>query len=219
MNRLASAMQEIQELPDQQKIPMGKPPRQKFYTTVATRVEIIRNHFGEDCRIITSPITRDMTSVVMKAELHLKNNGEWSIIGTGHAEEFRSSNYINKTSALENCETSAIGRALASAGLHGGEYASEFEVKNAKTNKPSITEIKQAKVKTIGDNEETSAELTDLVKHYNSLKHIDAEELIANVKKEFKLGKKDSLLDLPAVDFQQIKDSFTAFSMKYQEEK
>ena len=35
------------------------------------------------------------------------------------------------TSALENSETSAIGRGLSAAGLMGGEYASSFEVSNA----------------------------------------------------------------------------------------
>lgn len=34
-------------------------------------------------------------------------------LGTGHAQEKESSSYINKTSYIENCETSAIGRALA----------------------------------------------------------------------------------------------------------
>ena len=44
---------------------------------------------------------------------------------------------MNKTSALENCCTSAIGRALSACGLSGGEYASSFEVDNAINNKPS----------------------------------------------------------------------------------
>ena len=52
-------------------------------------------------------------------------------IYTGHAEEVYDSSMINKTSALENCETSAIGRALASAGFGGTEFASADEVANA----------------------------------------------------------------------------------------
>jgi hypothetical protein len=44
------------------------------------------------------------------------------------AEEIRGQGNVNKTSALENCETSAIGRALASLGLAGGEYASANEM-------------------------------------------------------------------------------------------
>jgi len=39
------------------------------------------------------------------------------IISSGHAHEERSSSHINKTSYVENCETSAIGRALAMMGI------------------------------------------------------------------------------------------------------
>ena len=44
------------------------------------------------------------------------------------AEEIRGQGLVNTTSALENAETSAIGRALASLGLAGGEYASANEL-------------------------------------------------------------------------------------------
>jgi hypothetical protein len=50
------------------------------------------------------------------------------VIGSGYAEEIRGQGNVNKTSALENAETSAIGRALASLGLHGGTYASLNEI-------------------------------------------------------------------------------------------
>ena len=50
---------------------------------------------------------------------------------TGLAEEFRGKNIINTTSALENAETSSIGRALACLSLGGSEYASANEVENA----------------------------------------------------------------------------------------
>ena len=51
---------------------------------------------------------------------------------TGHAEEIIGSSQINKTSALENCETSAIGRALGCMGIGVEEsFASADEVNNA----------------------------------------------------------------------------------------
>jgi hypothetical protein len=53
------------------------------------------------------------------------------VIATGHAEEVRASSQINKTSALENAETSAIGRALAALGMAGTEFASADEVAQA----------------------------------------------------------------------------------------
>ena len=56
------------------------------------------------------------------------------IIGTGHASEKDGSTFINKTSALENAETSAIGRALASAGYGlDNSFASAEGVGNAIT--------------------------------------------------------------------------------------
>ena len=52
--------------------------------------------------------------------------------GTGLAEEDRSASRINQTSAMENCETSAFGRALAAIGFGGdASYASAEEVANA----------------------------------------------------------------------------------------
>ena len=69
--------------------------------------------------------------VVMRAEIIKNENGEEFLLATGHAEEKRGSTQINKTSALENCETSAIGRALAAMGLGGTEFASANEVQNA----------------------------------------------------------------------------------------
>jgi hypothetical protein len=54
---------------------------------------------------------------VFVAELWL----DGQCVSTGHAEEVRNSNMINKTSSMEVCETSAIGRALANAGMAGSD--------------------------------------------------------------------------------------------------
>jgi hypothetical protein len=61
----------------------------------------------------------------MKASI-IDNQG--MILGSGFAEEIRGQGNVNRTSAIENCETSAVGRALASIGLSGGEYASMNEM-------------------------------------------------------------------------------------------
>lgn len=100
----------------------------KEYKTVAKRVDEFRKDHKTEMSIITSIIVADEKTVVMKAEISDK---EGRIIATGFAEEKRDASTINKTSALENCETSAIGRALANFGLGGGEYASADEVANA----------------------------------------------------------------------------------------
>lgn len=99
----------------------------KEYKTVALRV----NEFREKCPdwgILTEIIEANDDIVIMKATI---TNEVTRIVGTGYAEEKRGSSMINKTSALENCETSAIGRALAACGYAGTEYASANEVENA----------------------------------------------------------------------------------------
>jgi hypothetical protein len=56
----------------------------------------------------------DGDSCVIKATIA---NAEGYIVATGFAQEDKSSSYINKTSYVENCETSAWGRALANLGI------------------------------------------------------------------------------------------------------
>lgn len=102
----------------------------KEYETVASRVQKFRSdkEIGIKYSIETELMDANDKTVVMKA---LIKNMEGKIIATGYAEENRNSSMINKTSALENCETSAIGRALANFGMAGTEYASADEVANA----------------------------------------------------------------------------------------
>ena len=97
----------------------------KKYTEVFVRVEAFRKAFALDHGINTEILLDDGKRVVVKATVI---NAAGMIVGSGMAEEIRGSSNVNKTSALENCETSAIGRALASIGLHGGTYASLNEI-------------------------------------------------------------------------------------------
>lgn len=97
----------------------------KKYTEVFVRVEAFRKAFGTSLGINTEILVDDGTRVVIKATV---TNETGMIIGSGFAEEIRGQGNVNKTSALENGETSAIGRALASLGLHGGAYASINEL-------------------------------------------------------------------------------------------
>ena len=77
----------------------------KDYETVASRLKRFREEHS-NWSLITDLIS-DGNRVVMKATL-LDENG--TIRSTGHAEELRGSSNINETSALENAETSAVGR-------------------------------------------------------------------------------------------------------------
>jgi len=97
----------------------------KTYTQVVHRMEAFRQVFGMEFGVDTTIVVDDGQRVVIRAII---TNGEGLTIGSGHAEEIRGDGHVNKTSAIENCETSAIGRALSSIGLSGGEYASANEM-------------------------------------------------------------------------------------------
>ena len=114
----------------------------KKYTEVAKRVEAFRTHFGLKYGITTNIIVDNEKRVVIKAQVYDLSNKEIAV-GEGYAEEIRGSSLVNKTSAIENCETSAIGRALASLGLHGGQYASVNEIDKAQNNEKNIDEIQE----------------------------------------------------------------------------
>ena len=101
--------------------------RGKEYLTVAYRVKQFRvDH--PDWQIHTEIIHMDDDRVVVRAEIC---DSAGVTVASGHAEEKRSASQINQTSALENCESSAVGRALAFAGYGGSEIASADEVQNA----------------------------------------------------------------------------------------
>ena len=122
MNELITAMSEINDLNRTHGVVQRGG---KKYTEVFVRVEAFRKAFGTSLGINTEILVDDGTRVVVKATVV---NAAGFIIGSGFAEEIRGQGNVNKTSALENGETSAIGRALASLGLHGGAYASINEL-------------------------------------------------------------------------------------------
>ena len=67
-------------------------------------------------------------------------NEEGQILGTGTAQEKETSSFINKTSFIENCETSAVGRALGMCGFGiDTSVASAEEVANAINNQAKAT--------------------------------------------------------------------------------
>jgi hypothetical protein len=99
----------------------------KEYLQVVHRVNLFRENYGLAYTIDTEILADDGKRVLMVA--YIKDN-DGRVIGKGHAEEIRNVGPVNRTSAVENCETSAIGRALANIGLAGNEYASAFEIGN-----------------------------------------------------------------------------------------
>jgi hypothetical protein len=88
----------------------------------------------------------EATRYIVKAYL-FKDAGDSVAWATGYAEETVSQRGVNQTSALENCETSAIGRALANAGYAPkGKRPSREEMTKVvakKVEKPPVQELKE----------------------------------------------------------------------------
>ena len=102
--------------------------RGKKYETVASRLHRFR--FAHPMMSLVSDIiSLDESSIVIRAAIM---DDEGRVVATGHAEENRGQGMINKTSALENGETSAWGRCLSNFGFDAsGNIASADEVENA----------------------------------------------------------------------------------------
>lgn len=87
----------------------------KDYMMVHGRLQIFRTDKKyQGMSLVTELIHLEGDSCVMKATIH---DADGTIVATGFAQEDRTSSYINKTSYIENCETSAWGRALANLGI------------------------------------------------------------------------------------------------------
>jgi len=96
------------------------------YQTVALRVAKFREEHPE-CSLETKLIDAGL-HVIIKAVV---KDPDGRVIATGHAEEERGEGKINLTSAIENCETSAVGRALAFFKYPGTEIRSADEMSDA----------------------------------------------------------------------------------------
>ena len=105
----------------------------KEYASVAERVTAFRKLFPFNGYITTEIIDHDGTTVLMKAEAGYRTeDGMHIILGTGYAQEVKGKGMVNSTSYIENCETSAVGRALGFLGLGiSGGICSAEEFSNA----------------------------------------------------------------------------------------
>lgn len=99
----------------------------KEYVEVSTRVKHFRsNPSYKGWGLCTEIVELNDKSAILKAVI---TDQEGRTVATGIAHEIQSSSYINKTSFIENCETSAWGRALGNLGIGiDGGIASYEEV-------------------------------------------------------------------------------------------
>lgn len=104
----------------------------KDYVEVNQRIKAFRMLYPEGT-INTTIVNFGEGVITIKADVSV--NGK--LLATGHAQEKENSSFINKTSYVENCETSAVGRALGMLGIGvDTSIASKEEVENAIANQP-----------------------------------------------------------------------------------
>ena len=108
----------------------------KEYIDVSNRVKAFRMCYPGGC-IETEMVSNENGLCIFRAKIF---NEEGKLLATGTAYEKESSSFINKTSYIENCETSAVGRALGMAGFGiDTSIASAEEVLNAISNQNTPT--------------------------------------------------------------------------------
>jgi hypothetical protein len=113
------------------------------YETVETRLEKWHGQYP-DSRVETELIEASNTRFIVFCKL-FKTEADPKPCATGLAFETITEKGVNSTSALENCETSAIGRALANAGFAAkGKRASREEMAKVNNSEPNQYEKKLA---------------------------------------------------------------------------
>jgi len=90
-------------LPLLESIPLGK----SEYVMVKTRLQYFRKHY-ENASIDTDHVFFDGESIMCKTKIHI----DGKLVATGMAYEEQDASLVNKTSFVECCETSSVGRAL-----------------------------------------------------------------------------------------------------------
>lgn len=146
----------------------------KEYVEVNERVKYFRENF-EDWSIETELLSNENGVCVIKA---IVKNPDGIVKATGHAYENEGSTFINKTSYIENCETSAVGRALGLLGIGiDTSIASSEEVENAINNQRDDKNTKRFD------------DIAELQERYLSKNKVDFDEL----REKFSKMKKDEL--------------------------
>ena len=119
----------------------------KEYAEVNQRIKAFRMVYPQGM-IETQMLSCENGVCVFKANVYEPTG---VLLGTGHAYEKENSTFINKTSYIENCETSAVGRALGMAGFGiDVSVASAEEVANAIQNQEVTQEEADSYTLTFG---------------------------------------------------------------------
>jgi hypothetical protein len=154
------------------------------YETVELRLRRLYGKFPE-ARVMTDLVFHDERRFIVKAEIYLDRD-DMTPVATGYAEEIVGASPVNRTSALENGETSAIGRGLANCGFASeGKRPSRTEMEKVERYKaePRMPATKE-KQWTPADEKQASLaiEAANLSKDIDKLKEIwDANKAVADL--------------------------------------
>lgn len=161
----------------------------KDYAEVNQRIKAFRMLYPSGT-ILTEMVSNENGVCIFKASVY---DGDDHILATGTAYEKEGSTFINKTSYIENCETSAVGRALGMCGFGiDTSIASAEEVQNAIANQENKSTSKT--VKTASDIKIQPTQIEIITKYYVG----------ENMDKLLKTNKLSKLEDMPMVKASEI---------------
>ena len=166
----------------------------KEYAEVNQRIKAFRMVYPHGT-IGTELISNENGICIFKATVGYSENGVFFVLGTGTAYEKENSSFINKTSYIENCETSAVGRALGMAGFGiDTSVASAEEVANAMTQQDSEKVIDKKMAESLNkaiDNAKITDDVVELILSqygYTSTSEIKIKDYM-NIVNDFKAKK------------------------------
>jgi hypothetical protein len=138
----------------------------KAYVEVKERIKHFRETYQHEFGLVTNVLSHTADSILLKSEIIEKKTG--FVVADGIAFEESASSFINKGNYVENCQTSAWGRALGNFGIGiDNAVASYEESANWKLNDkpvavtPPVTDKKPTKVK-VDLNQKGTKEVTDI---------------------------------------------------------
>ena len=158
----------------------------KDYVEVNERIKAFWQ-LCENGKILTNLVSNENGVCVFKAAVYEdKNDTEPRATGTAYEKE--GSTFINKNSYIENCETSAVGRALGNAGIGIDTSVASFEeVANAITQQDAekpISKVIEESLRDLIDNLGVSDD--EVIKVLATLKCVKLKDLKTSQVKDFK---------------------------------
>jgi len=151
----------------------------KDYVEVHERLRHFRIHY-KDHSLTSEVIDKTDTTILIKATIKDSTGRE---MATGLAEEEKGTSFINKTSYVENCETSAWGRALGNFGIGiDSSIASADEVSQAIKGQDGVETITRLTLD-IGDEN-----WTKVLKYIAANKNLGLEAICTQLKRKYDIS-------------------------------